>query len=131
VAAPAAIGLESRSAYLGKKIESFAACEVLNRLPDPNVKVLFAGVRPYYLDRPFVWIPYTGPSTFFRGVNTWEDFIGRLRELGITHVLHEPGGFRGAPFVEAHDFGQPPFREIGRWPWKYDQSVRLYAVEPR
>jgi hypothetical protein len=130
VATPAALGLESRSAYLGKKIETFAACEELNRLPDPNVNVLFAAVRPYYLDRPFVWIPYTGPNRFFRNVNTWEDFIRRLRESGITHVLHEPGGFRSVPFIEAHDFGQPPFREIGRWPWKQDQSVRLYAVDP-
>jgi hypothetical protein len=130
VAAPAAIGLESRSAYLGKKIETFAACEQLNALPEPNVKVLFAAVRPYYLDRDFIWIPYVGPNTFFRNVNTWDDFLRRLREEKITHVLHEPGGFHALPFIERHEFGQPPFREIGRWPWKYDRSVRLYAVEP-
>jgi hypothetical protein len=130
VAAPAAIGLESRSAYLGKKIETFAACERLNSLSDPGVKVLFAGVRPYYLDRPFVWVPYLGPNPFFQGVTTWDAFVLRLRERGITHVLYEPGGFHGAPFVEAHEFGPPTFREIGRWPWKYDRSVRLYEVQP-
>jgi hypothetical protein len=130
VAAPAAVGLESRSAYLGKKVETFAACEVLNRLPDPNVKVLFAGVRPYYLDRPFVWIPYLGPNAFLGGVTTREEFVRRVREQGITHILHEPGGFRVAPFLESDGLSGPPFREIGRWPWKYDKTVRLYAVEP-
>src|SRR6185503_8061997 len=129
VATPAALGLESRSAYLGKKIETFAACEVLNRLPDPDVKVLFAGVRPYYLDRPFIWVPYVGAVPFLQGVNSREDFVRRLRERGITHVVHEPGGLRMAPFLESDALSGTPFREIGRWPWKVDQWVRLYAVE--
>jgi hypothetical protein len=131
VSAPAALGLESRSAYLEKKIETFAACEVLNRLPDPDVKVLFAAVRPYYLDRPFVWVPYVGPNPFTRDLKTGDDFIRRIRELKITHVLLEPGGFSGAPFVEADALSRPMFREIGRWPWKTDQWVRLYAVAPQ
>jgi hypothetical protein len=130
VAAPAAVGLESRSSYLGKKIETFAACEVLNKLPEPDVKVLFAGVRPYYLDRPFIWIPYLGSSSLLQGLKTREEVIRRLRERGITHVLVEPGGLHSAPFVETDVLPAAPFREIGRWPWKYDQWVRLYAVEP-
>ena len=130
VAAPAAAGIESRSSYLGKKIETFAACETLNRLPDPNVKVLFAATRPYYLDRPFVWIPYIGPNAFYGDMKTADDFVRRVREQGITHVLAEPGGFRAAPFIEAEALPRAPFREIGRWPWKVDQWVRLYAVDP-
>jgi hypothetical protein len=130
VAAPAALGLESRSAYLGKKIETFAACDLLNHLPDPNVKVLFAGVRPYYLDRSFVWMTYFGQNPFSRDIRTREDFVRRIRAQGITHLLYEPAPRRSAPFVDPDSLSAPPFREIGRWPWKTDQSVRLYAVDP-
>jgi hypothetical protein len=131
VAAPAAVGLESRSAYLGKKIETFAACEALNRLPEADVKVLFAGLRPYYLDRPFIWVPYIGPKGFLQDLTTREDFVRRIREHGITHVVFEPGGFRSATPMATDALSRPPFREIGRWPAKYDDMVRLYAVEPR
>lgn len=129
VAAPVALGLESRSAYLTKKIETYAACDLLNRLPSPRVKVLFVGVRPYYLDRPFVWIPYTGAVPFLRGIATREEFLSRLREEGITHVIYEPSSSRDAWFSDPDRLFTSPFREIERWPWKGSDWVRLYALE--
>jgi len=124
VAAPAAFGLESRSHYLSKKIETFEACEVLNALPDQDVKVLFLAQRPYYLDRPMVF------ETFWTGLRNREDFVRRIREMNVTHVLFEP---ELIPFPWFKDvdgiFKAPMFREMGRWPWKQRDWVRLYAVE--
>jgi hypothetical protein len=129
VAGPAALGLESRSAYLNKKVETFAACETLNAMPGPRVKVLFVAIRPYYLDHPFVWIPYTGGVPFLRGVGTRDEFLRRAREEGITHVLYEPSVSRDPRFNDPDALFAAPFREIGRWPWKQDQWVRLYELE--
>jgi len=129
VAAPAALGLESRSAYLSKKIETFQACERLNALPEPDVRVLFVAVRPYYLDRPYVWIPYSGGVPFLRGVKTREDFLRRIREERITHVVYEPAPSRDPWFGDPDALFAAPFRELGRWPWKQSGTVRLYAVE--
>jgi hypothetical protein len=129
VAAPAALGFESRSAYLSKKIETFVACETLNALPAPKVKVLFAAIRPYYLDHPFVWIPYTGGVPFLRGVGSRDEFIQRVRREGITHVIYEPARGRDPRFNDPDVLFAPPFREVGRWPWKKDQWVRLYELE--
>ncbi len=129
VAAPAALGLESRSAYLGKKIETFAACEAVNALPDRDVKVLFVAVRPYYLDRPFVWIPYYGPATFLREVRDREELVRWARAQGITHVVYEPARDRDERFKDPDVLFGPPFREIRRWPWKQHDSVRLYVLE--
>jgi hypothetical protein len=129
VAAPAAVGLESRSAYLTKKIETFAACEAVNQAPGAEVKVLFAGARPYYLDRPFVWIPYTGAIPFLRGIESREDFVRRAREQGITHVIHEPAPYWDQRMNYPEVLFAAPFREIRRWPWKQHQWVRLYELE--
>ena len=124
VAAPAAFGLESRSHYLAKKIETFEACEILNKLPDPDVKVLFIAQRPYYLDRPMM------PEQFWLGLGNREDLLLRIRKLGTTHVLVEPDAW-GDWFGQQSEavFGSAPFREIGRWPWKQNRWVRLYVVE--
>jgi hypothetical protein len=124
VAAPAAFGLESRSRYLSKKIETFEACEILNGLPQPDVKVCFLAQRPYYLDRPFVHIE------ILDGTRGREDLIRRLREAGCTHVVVEPetvttGWMKDADGV----FDAAPFRELRRWPWKQKGFVRLFAVD--
>jgi len=123
VAAPAAFGLESRSHYLAKKIETFEACEILNGLPDSDVRVQFLAQRPYYLDRRLA------PNDFWQGVRGKDDYLRRLRETGITHVLYEPSG---AAFSWLKDpdavFGSAPFVEVRRWPWKGHSWVRLYAV---
>lgn len=124
VAAPAAIGLESRSHYLSKKIETFQACEILNALPDLSVKVLFLAQRPYYLDRPMA------PEVFWQGVRNRDDLLRRIQETRVTHVLYEPETSR-ISWLQDPDavFGGPPFREMKRWPWKRKGFVRLYAVE--
>jgi hypothetical protein len=124
VAAPVVLGLESRSHYLAKKIETYEACEILNSLPDPNVRVLFLAQRSYYLDRP-------GPPYWVTtGVRGREDLIRRVREAGVTHVLYEPAAYL-LPWLKDPDatFGTHPFVELRRWPWKQSGFVRLYAVE--
>ena len=128
VAAPAALGIESRSSYLAKKIETFVACETLNRLPDPNVRVLFVAYRPYYLDRPFIHAVQP-ESPFYRGLRGRDDFIRRARELAVTHVLYEPSAPQ-TPWMSDVDafFGAPPFREVGRWPTWGNRWVRLYEL---
>jgi hypothetical protein len=125
VAAPAAFGFESRSHYLGKKIETYAACEVLNAMPDPAVKVLFLAQRPYYLEKPMA------PNRLLKELQSREDLVRRVREIGVTHVLWEPEYIVEEKWLLDADavFGKAPFREIGRWPWKRDQFVRLYAVD--
>lgn len=121
VAAPAALGLEGRSRYLAKKVETFAACEMLNGLPRRDVRVLFLAYRPYYLDRPFVWgAPEAADA---------DAFVRRLRELGVTHVLLEPGYKAFQPWVPGI-LERPPFREVARWPG-HGKFVLLYEVAPR
>ena len=124
VAAPAAFGLESRSHYLAKKIETYEACEILNNLPDPDVRVHFLAQRPYYLDRPLA------PNDFWQGVRGKEDYVRRLRETGITHVIYEPSSV-ALPWLKDPDavFGSRPFVELRRWPWKQHGWVRLYVLE--
>lgn len=124
VAAPAAFGIESRSHYLAKKIETFEACEVLNALPEKDVKVLFLAHRVYYLDREFL------PMEFIQGCAGREDVVRRVREARVTHVLVEPGTVPGTWKIDIDAvFGSPPFREIRSWPWRQKDRVRLYAVE--
>jgi hypothetical protein len=124
VAAPAALGIESRSHYLAKKIETYEACEIVNGLPDPDVRVLFIAHRPYYLDRPMA------PWRFWEGVRGKDDLLKQLRKTGITHVIYEPGSV-GLNWLKDPDrlFGDRPFVELRRWPWKQQGWVRLYAVE--
>lgn len=124
VAAPAAFGLESRSHYLAKKIETFEACEIVNGLPDRDVRVLFMAQRPYYLDRPMA------PWSFWEGVRSRADLVQKIGETGITHVIYEPGPV-GLKWLQDPDavFGEKPFVEVRRWPWKQHGWVRLYAVE--
>jgi hypothetical protein len=124
VAAPAAFCLESRSHYLAKKIETFEACEILNRLPDPEVRVLFIAHRPYYLDRPMM------PDQFWDDLHSRDDLVRQIREQKVTHVLVEPNSWRpGWSRDPDAVLGSAPFREIGRWPWKQDRWVKLYVVE--
>jgi len=124
VAIPVVVGLESRSHYLAKKIETYEACEILNTMPDPNVRVLFFAHRSYYLDR--VMAPYLS----LVGVRTREDLIRRIREHGITHVVYEPARHPQSWLKDPDDtFGRAPFVELRRWPWKQQGYVRLYAVE--
>lgn len=110
VAAPAALGFESRSSYLSKKIETYPACEFLNRAPaGPKTKVLFVGLRPYYLDVPFVHAG-GGMESFWTGLSGREELVRRVRDLGITHVLEERTRWAGES-----RFNGAPFREVGRW----------------
>ncbi len=129
VAAPAALGIERREAYLAKKIETFQACRYLDRLPDPRVKVLFVAHRPYYLDRPFVHAVDSGWQPFYRGLRDREDFVRRAREQGITHVLYEPSLPQGSWIADPDVFfGSAPFREAGRWPYWLGRTVRVYEL---
>ncbi len=123
IAAPAAFGFEKRSDYLAKKIETYRACEALNALPDPNVKVLFLAQRPYYLDRETV------PEFLWSKVRNTSDLDRLVREEGVTHVLYEPESTLGWISDPPAVFGRAPYREIGRWPWKQRGFVLLYAVE--
>jgi hypothetical protein len=124
VATPVVLGLESRSHYLGKKIETYEACEILNALPDPQVRVFFVARRPYYLDRPMQ------PYGFAVGFRSRDEMIRRVREAGITHVLYEPAESSHAWLKDPDaTFGSKPFVELRRWPWKQRDWVRLYAVE--
>ena len=85
VAAPAAFGIESREAYLSKKIESFPLTHRVNQIP--GARLLFVGLRPYYVDVPYV-------RTF------GPDFAAAARDFNATHALVEfastpvPGDWR-------------------------------------
>lgn len=126
VATPVVLGLESRPHYLAKKIETYEACELLNALPDPQVRVFFVARRPYYLDR------LMQPYGFATGIRGRDDLIRRLRETGITHIVYEPASY-SQPWLKDPDgtFGSKPFVELRRWPWKQRDWVRLYAVEKK
>jgi hypothetical protein len=117
VAAPVVLGLESRSAYLAKKIETFEAGERLRA--EKDVKLLFLAARGYYLEVPWVWLNVVG------AVSTREELVRRIRDLGITHVIHEPSGILPVPLRDPALFDGPPFRTLGRWPG----GVRLLQVE--
>ncbi|HYE99512.1 MAG TPA: hypothetical protein VEJ18_11405, partial [Planctomycetota bacterium] len=119
-AVPVAVGAQAASDYLSAKIETFAACEVLNRLPG-QVRVLPFILRPYHLDRPWV------EGTEFAGVmDAPERFVRALRERSITHVLVEPRVLR-----PPHEglFRHAALREVGTgWPHWDGRRIRLYEV---
>jgi hypothetical protein len=116
VAAPAAFGLESRSAYLSKKIETFAAGERLKS--EPGVKVLFVGWRPYYLEVPWTYLP--DPKVQGR-----EELIISLRGTGITHLIYEPNRLHPEWLRDPATWEGAPFRVLERWP----SGVLLVKVE--
>lgn len=132
VAVPAALGLESRSSYLTRKIESFAACERLNNLPRADVRVLYMGYRPYYLDRPYVRCLDGTHAAFFRDVRDREDFLHKLRREKITHVLVERPRLPQAEWLGPPEefFTRSPFREVGRWTHPGGHWVLVSEFEP-
>jgi len=127
VAVPAALGIESRDSYLGKKIEVYDACLAVNRLPEP-VRVLPLVHQPYFLDRPVVelW------TIDWRNVRSGEDLARAARSAGATHVLVEPRipencGLPGG----TNAFVPPDFREIGDgWDHWDGRRIRLYELSP-
>jgi hypothetical protein len=132
VAIPAALGLESRSSYLSRKIESFAACEFLNGLPRADVRVLYMGYRPYYLDRPYIRCVDGTMGPFFLGVRDSGDFFRKLRSERVTHVLFERPRLAQADWLgdPRRFFTSPPFREVGRWESPGGHWVIVSEFEP-
>jgi hypothetical protein len=132
VAVPAALGLEDRSSYLSRKVESFAACAWVNGLPRSDVRVLYMGYRPYYLDRPYIRCLDGTYAPFFRDIRSREDFLRKLRSERVTHVLFErprmpQAGWLGDP---RRFFTSPPFREVGRWEHPGGHWVLVSEFEP-
>jgi hypothetical protein len=119
VAAPAALGIESRDEYLSKKIETYSLCQYVNEKL-PGAKVLFMGLRPYYLDCPFIYVTPMARRPFYHGLKTPQGFLARMREHGITHVIYEPTGRRlpawiGKIIGDIEDFfSRDCFKELAR-----------------
>ncbi|MCC6745050.1 MAG: glycosyltransferase family 39 protein [Acidobacteria bacterium] len=86
------LGLESRQAYLERRLPYYRFYERLNRELGPDDRVLLVNMRNdgYYLDVPFVSDSVFEDYTIGRIVNgsaTPESVRDGLRELGATHVL--------------------------------------------
>lgn len=98
VAAPAALGIESRDDYLSKKIESYPVTRTVNGIP--GARVVFAGLRPYYLEVPYV--------------RAGADLAADARAFGATHAI-----------VEFEASVPPDWTLV-----EERRGVRLYAVSP-
>lgn len=87
-----ALGLESRSTYLARRLAYFAFYERLNRELGPQQRVMLVDMRNdgYYLDVPFVSDSVLEDFTIGRLVNdarSPEAIRDAIRGLGVTHLL--------------------------------------------
>ncbi|MFQ5849158.1 MAG: ArnT family glycosyltransferase [Candidatus Binatia bacterium] len=85
-------GLESREAYLGKRVADFPAMQYINRhLPvDARVYLLFTGNRGYYCQREYFYDTGESGRTLLRILRSARDereIRERLGGQGITHIL--------------------------------------------
>lgn len=78
----------SRDEFLSKKVNLYDDFKYMNKNLPKNSKILIFGSGQYYLDRN--WIP---ASPFHQGLinymeyNNEEEFLTRLKELGVTHIF--------------------------------------------
>ncbi len=105
MALPTALGLESREHYLSKKIESFPMQHRVNSTE--GARVLFIGLRPYYL---------TVPS---RRVTVTSNLKDQAERFQATHLIHEYQGPGERAALDAIEFLTPVDEARG---------TRLYVI---
>jgi len=84
---PVVFGFETRDEYLRKMVNIYSTVEYVNNNLEDSSKVLLVGDRGYYFDKPFIIGPAYHGYIGYRSFRRPEDFLNRLKELGITHML--------------------------------------------
>ncbi|MAG15595.1 hypothetical protein CMO88_00885 [Candidatus Woesearchaeota archaeon] len=91
---PVALGLESEGEFYDKLIDKnpYRACQHLNdNFPDSKT-LLFSESRGFFCDTEYVWgQPGVQGYVAYGTMETYEDLYLRLSEIGITHVMLNPG----------------------------------------
>lgn len=79
-------GQVSADEYQKATVAFYQPAQAINALPG-NVKVaLFDEVFGYFLDKPYMWGNPGHSTLLYEGVNDWEGFEDRLKELGFTDI---------------------------------------------
>jgi hypothetical protein len=83
---PAALGLESKEAYLQRTYPFYQDVQFVNQKLPPNAKILVTDPSIYYLDREFIRGVDLQGFVNYGSMSTAEDLYRRLRQLHVTHV---------------------------------------------
>lgn len=88
-AAPVALGMESREAYLLENLDVYEPSQyIADNLPKTACIAVYGEVRTYYSQRDVLWAEYGHSDLIPYGqIGDSSQLIERFRELGVTHVL--------------------------------------------
>lgn len=120
---PAALGIESRSAYLTRRVERYAAYEWLNANLPAGATVLTTDMRGFYIKRPV----FQNLEALYPIMNlpVWEQ-VAWMKDRGISYWL----------YCDAYVEESPGFREKGLYyvfqRWRNDPRfvlVKRFALE--
>ena len=83
-----ALWKETREAFLQRKEGNIRAFRFVDRSLPPSAKVLLQGiVKGYYCNREYIWDHRKTGVINYDDYDTTEALLGRLGELGISHVV--------------------------------------------
>ncbi|PZS05256.1 MAG: hypothetical protein DLM69_01080, partial [Candidatus Chloroheliales bacterium] len=82
------VGVQTQEDYLNASAPGYRSLAWANRNLPADAKVLMGwGALGYYLDRPYIYAEHA-PEYVGRYINRPpQEFLARLRELGITHII--------------------------------------------
>ncbi|MFA6093404.1 MAG: glycosyltransferase family 39 protein [Elusimicrobiota bacterium] len=85
-------GEPARRLYLRRSLDCYGLYEAANRLPAGARVLLFREIRGYHLDADYQWgDPLNQAVLDYDSLDSVGALIGRLRGLGITHVIVNDG----------------------------------------
>ena len=86
--APAALGMETGTAYLHRSLDLMPMVEEINgNLPQSAKIIMYGETRGFYFDRDYMWGNHHHEMLRYSDMRGARDLIRAYRELGLTHVL--------------------------------------------
>lgn len=84
---PSALGMESRSSYLSRRLPFYPVIQYANEHTDPHDRFVLYGLPGYYLERDYVVANDYSAGIMFFTLKTALKLAERLRELQIRYVV--------------------------------------------
>jgi 4-amino-4-deoxy-L-arabinose transferase-like glycosyltransferase len=87
-AIPAAVGLESQSAYLARTLDGlYPMAQVVNALPGGSKVIMYGETMGFYFDTPYMWGGAHHNMIPYDRLHNANQLLAAYRRLGVTHVL--------------------------------------------
>lgn len=80
---PVVFGMESKQNFLSQRVWYYKGITYINERLPKDAKILFDSNMHYYLDKPYIGEDFID----YEQLETVDDLVNRLRELGVTHVF--------------------------------------------